>query len=66
MTRYLLPLGIFVLLAILLGVGLKLDPREVPSPLVDKAAPPFTLPRLHVADATISPEYYLPSDPTHC
>ena len=37
MKRYLIPLGIFLVLAVFLGVGLKLNPREVPSPLVGKA-----------------------------
>ena len=46
MKRYLLPLALFVVLAAFLGVGLKLDPREVPSPLVNKPAPTFTLPTL--------------------
>jgi len=40
-----LPLGFIALLA-LLGVGLTLNPRQVPSPLIGKAAPPFELPRL--------------------
>lgn len=46
MTRYLLPLGIFGALIALLFVGLHLDPREVPSPLIDKPAPAFSLPQL--------------------
>lgn len=46
MTRYLLPLGIFVGLVLLLGVGLRLNPRLVPSPLVGKPVPEFTLPQL--------------------
>jgi cytochrome c biogenesis protein CcmG, thiol:disulfide interchange protein DsbE len=46
MKRFLIPLGVFVLLLGLLAVGLRLDPREVPSPLLDKPAPPFTLPQL--------------------
>ena len=45
MKRF-LPLGIFLLLAVFLAVGLRLDPREVPSPLIGKAAPPFRLPQL--------------------
>jgi len=40
-----LPLG-FIGLIVLLGVGLTLNPRQVPSPLIGKAAPPFELPRL--------------------
>ena len=47
MNRYLLPLGIFVALVLLLGVGLSLNPREVPSPLIGKPAPQFQLPQLH-------------------
>jgi cytochrome c biogenesis protein CcmG, thiol:disulfide interchange protein DsbE len=42
-TRFLLPLGIFAALAALLYVGLGMDPRKVPSPLVDKPAPAFDL-----------------------
>ncbi|RYF40110.1 MAG: DsbE family thiol:disulfide interchange protein, partial [Comamonadaceae bacterium] len=34
MKRYLLPLGVFVAMVCLLGAGLRLNPREVPSPLV--------------------------------
>lgn len=41
--RFLVPLGIFAVLAVFLGVGLKLDPREVPSPLIGKPAPQFAL-----------------------
>src|SRR5689334_4407696 len=54
MTRYLLPLGIFVALVLLLGVGLSLNPREVPSPLIGKAAPAFQLPQLHEPGKSIS------------
>ncbi len=46
MTRYLLPLGIFGALVALLFVGLSLNPREVPSPLINKPAPTFSLPEL--------------------
>jgi cytochrome c biogenesis protein CcmG, thiol:disulfide interchange protein DsbE len=46
MKRYLIPLGIFIVLAVFLGVGLKLKPREVPSPLIGKPAPAFELPQL--------------------
>ena len=51
-----LPLVIFILLVILLAVGLQLDPREVPSPYIGKAAPSFDLPRLHENSSTISPK----------
>ena len=44
--RHLVPLLGFAALALLLGVGLGLNPRLVPSPLVGQAAPEFSLPRL--------------------
>ena len=56
MKRAVLPLVIFVALALLLGVGLQLNPREVPSPLVNKAAPAFSLPQLHQPEQTLGPE----------
>ena len=46
MTRFLIPLGIFLVLVVFLGIGLNLKPREVPSPLIDKPAPAFSLSRL--------------------
>jgi len=42
MNRYFIPLGAFLLMAVFLGIGLKLDPKEIPSPLINKAAPQFT------------------------
>ena len=39
MGRFLIPLGVFVILLGFLFVGLRLDPREVPSPLINKPAP---------------------------
>ncbi len=44
--RYLVPMGIFAAVLGFLFVGLGLNPREVPSPLVGKPAPAFQLPRL--------------------
>jgi len=54
MNRYLLPLGVFVVLVLLLGVGLSLNPREVPSPLIGKPAPAFQLPQLHQPEKSLS------------
>ncbi len=54
MKRFMLPLIGFVVLVGFLFVGLKRDPREVPSPLIDKPAPPFSLPQLHQPEQTIS------------
>jgi cytochrome c biogenesis protein CcmG/thiol:disulfide interchange protein DsbE len=55
MKRFLLPLGIFILLIGFLAVGLKLDPREVPSPLVGKPAPAFDLPVLQQPEKRFAP-----------
>lgn len=41
---FLVPLLAFGVLALVLGVGLSRDPREVPSPLIGKPAPQFELP----------------------
>jgi cytochrome c biogenesis protein CcmG/thiol:disulfide interchange protein DsbE len=45
---YLIPLAIFIAMLVFLGVGLKLDPHEVPSPLIDKPAPAFHLQTLEL------------------
>lgn len=55
MWKYLLPLGLFIVLVVFLAVGLKLNPRDVPSPLIGKPAPAFSLPRLHQPQQTVSP-----------
>ncbi len=52
MNRFVWPLVGFAVLVVLLAVGLRLDPRDVPSPLVGKPAPVFTLPRLAGAAPT--------------
>lgn len=56
MNKFLLPLGIFIALIALLAVGLNLNPREVPSPLIGKPAPAFTVPLLHEPEKTFSPQ----------
>jgi cytochrome c biogenesis protein CcmG/thiol:disulfide interchange protein DsbE len=56
MRRYLLPLTVFAVLVTFLGIGLRLNPREVPSPLINKPAPAFSLPQLEAPGRTISPQ----------
>jgi cytochrome c biogenesis protein CcmG/thiol:disulfide interchange protein DsbE len=56
MTRLVLALGAFGLLVLVLAIGLSLNPREVPSPLVGKPAPEFSLPRLDQPGEKLSPE----------
>lgn len=55
-AKFLVPLALFVLLAGFLAYGLTLDPREVPSPLVDKPAPAFSLARLDQPDQKLDLE----------
>lgn len=54
--RFGVPLAVFVLLVLLLGIGLGLNPREVPSPLIGKPAPAFRLPVLHAPERIFSPQ----------
>ncbi len=42
--RFLIPVMIFALLALMLGWGLTSNPREIPSALIDKPVPQFSLP----------------------
>lgn len=55
MKRFLIPLGIFIVLVVFLGIGLKLNPREVPSPLIGKPAPDFKLALLSDPAKQLSP-----------
>ena len=56
MNRFLWPLIGFALLIVLLAVGLSLNPRDVPSPLVGKPAPMFRLERLETPGESFSPQ----------
>ena len=56
--RFGIPLAVFVLLVFFLGRGLWRDPREVPSALIDKAAPAFTLGLLGQSGKQFSPAEY--------
>ena len=55
MMRYALPLGAFLVLLAFLGIGLRLKPGELPSPLIGKPAPAFELPQLHSPQSNFSP-----------
>jgi len=52
--KFVVPLLLFVALGIFLFVGLFRDPRYVPSPLIGKPAPEFTLPSLQDAAYPVS------------
>ena len=46
MWKFIVPFGLFALLGVFLYIGLHRDPSYVPSPLIGKQAPEFTLPSL--------------------
>ncbi len=52
--KLLIPFAVFIVLLGFLFVGLGLNPREVPSPLIDKPAPAFRLVQLHDPAKTLS------------
>lgn len=54
--RFLIPLGLFLGLAVFLALGLSLDPSKVPSPLVGKPVPQFSLPTLDDPQRSLGPE----------
>lgn len=54
--RYLFPLLIFLGIAFFLWRGLGLNPREVPSPLIGKPVPAFSVPVLADGSRTFSAE----------
>ena len=52
--RWSLPLAVFAIIVAFLFVGLFRDPREVPSPLIGKPAPSFSLAELHKPDQRLT------------
>ena len=54
MKKALIPLLIFIVLVGFLAVGLSLNPRQIPSPLIDKPAPAFTLSALDAPEQKIA------------
>ena len=55
-AKFLIPLVLFVGLVAFLAIGLNRDPHEVPSPLINKAAPAFEVSQLAEPNKTFSPE----------
>ncbi len=51
--KVVVPLVLFLVMAVFLGLGLGRDPREVPSPFIDKPAPALALPRLDDAQVML-------------
>ena len=56
MKKFFIPLGIFLVLVAFLAVGLKRNPQEIPSPLLGKPAPLFSLSTLDTSGAKFGPQ----------
>lgn len=56
MKKFLIPLALFLGLVVFLAIGLQRDPREIPSPLVDKPAPAFDLYTLQAGERKLGPK----------
>jgi cytochrome c biogenesis protein CcmG/thiol:disulfide interchange protein DsbE len=54
MKRYFIPLAGFLVMVGFLAVGLRLNPREVPSPLIDRPVPAFSLPTLAAPEVSLA------------
>lgn len=54
--RFILPAVVFAVIAWFLLAGLDRNPREIPSPLIGKPAPDFSLPVTHELARTWSPQ----------
>ena len=64
MKKYLVPIALFAALGLLLAYGLKLDPRKIPSPLIGKPMPAFSLvtvanPARKISDKDLRGRVYL-------
>ncbi|MGZ8213576.1 MAG: DsbE family thiol:disulfide interchange protein [Methylosarcina sp.] len=55
MLKYIIPLILFLVLAVFLAVGLKLKPTEIPSPFINKPAPAFAAPKLGAPEQKLTP-----------
>jgi len=58
MTKYFVPTVLFLVLVVFLYIGLRKDPSEVPSPLIGKPVPQFSLPRLDDAGLFTNKEFF--------
>lgn len=61
--RLFIPLGLFVLLSVLMFVGLKLDPNDLPSVVINRPVPAFSLPSLEQPDQTLTEQAFAKGKP---
>ncbi len=55
MLKYIIPLVLFIIMAVFLALGLNLKPNEIPSPFINKPAPGFSAQKLNAPDERLSP-----------
>ena len=56
MKKFFIPLGFFLVLVAFLAIGLKRNPQEIPTPLLGKPAPLFSLSTLDPAAVKFGPQ----------
>ncbi|MDD2723203.1 MAG: DsbE family thiol:disulfide interchange protein [Methylovulum sp.] len=54
MLKYLIPLILFIVMAVFLAIGLNLKPNEIPSPLLNKPSPAFAAPKLQAPNEKLA------------
>jgi cytochrome c biogenesis protein CcmG, thiol:disulfide interchange protein DsbE len=57
-ARVVIPFALFLALVAIFAAGLKLDPKWVPSSLIDKPTPAFALPKLNDSQASFTHEEF--------
>jgi len=55
MLKFIIPLILFIIMAVFLALGLNLKPNEIPSPFINKHAPTFSAPKLDAPEEKLSP-----------
>ena len=56
MKKFFIPLGFFLVLVVFLAIGLNRNPQEIPSPLLGKPAPLFSLSTLDAGGSKFGPQ----------
>jgi cytochrome c biogenesis protein CcmG, thiol:disulfide interchange protein DsbE len=55
MLKYIIPLILFIIMAVFLALGLNLKPIEIPSPFINKPAPVFSAQKLNAPEERLTP-----------
>ncbi|MCX7107700.1 MAG: DsbE family thiol:disulfide interchange protein [Methylococcales bacterium] len=55
MLKYIIPLVLFIIMAVFLALGLNLKPSEIPSPFINKPAPEFSALNLNAPKEKLTP-----------